>query len=219
MAAQHRNPEALAAELANQLNQGLAALGLTHSVAQQAQLVDYVLLLYKWNKAYNLTAVRDPVAMIQRHVLDSLSLGEQLHGERVLDIGSGGGLPGVPLAITQPQRQFTLLDSNGKKTRFLQQVVLELQLANVTVEQSRAEAYTPAAKFDTVTARAVAEPEVLFGLAANNIAVGGRLLVMVGPNQVWPEQALSQAWHWSRLALPNANEPAYRGVCLAERLS
>ncbi len=141
---------------AEQLAQGISELGLQLSKSQQAQLLAYLALLIKWNKAYNLTAVRNPDEMVSRHLLDSLSVVPAVAeaGDNWLDVGSGGGMPGIPLAIVFPQRRFTLLDSNGKKTRFLTQVKLELKLDNLDVVQSRVEAFTPTEKFDGICSRA-----------------------------------------------------------------
>ncbi|HTN30909.1 MAG TPA: 16S rRNA (guanine(527)-N(7))-methyltransferase RsmG [Pseudomonas sp.] len=141
---------------AEELRQGAAELGVTLDARQHEQLLAYLALLIKWNKAYNLTAVRNPDEMVSRHLLDSLSIVPCVAslGERWLDVGSGGGMPGVPLAILFPERQFTLLDSNGKKTRFLTQVKLELQLANLEVVHSRVEAFTPPLAFHGICSRA-----------------------------------------------------------------
>lgn len=116
----------------------------------------YLLLLHKWNKTYNLTAIRNIEEMLEKHLLDSLSIAAHVYGERFLDVGTGAGLPGIPLAILYPQKQFTLLDSNGKKTRFLQQVKTQLQLNNVTVENRRIEQFDPSQKFDAILSRAFA---------------------------------------------------------------
>jgi 16S rRNA (guanine527-N7)-methyltransferase len=139
-----------------ELTQGATLLGVELSEAQQAQLLAYLALLHKWNKAYNLTAVRDPAEMVSRHLLDSLSVAPHVQqgGARWLDVGSGGGMPGIPLAILFPERSFTLLDSNGKKTRFLTQVKLELKLTNVEVVHSRVEQFRPQQPFTGITSRA-----------------------------------------------------------------
>ncbi|MFI8482228.1 16S rRNA (guanine(527)-N(7))-methyltransferase RsmG [Pseudomonas sp. NPDC078700] len=144
--------EGHAAELA----QGAIELGVEVSAEQQAQLMAYLALLIKWNKAYNLTAVRNPDEMVSRHLLDSLSVAPYVHeaGDNWLDVGSGGGMPGIPLAILFPNKQFTLLDSNGKKTRFLTQVKLELKLANLQVIHSRVEGFTPEQPFSGISSRA-----------------------------------------------------------------
>lgn len=141
---------------ADELRQGAGKLGIDLSETQLQQLLDYLALLNKWNKAYNLTAVRDPAEMVSRHLLDSLSVVPQAEqgGARWLDVGSGGGMPGIPLAIMFPERNFTLLDSNGKKTRFLTQVKLELKLPNVEVVHSRVEQFSPAQPFTDITSRA-----------------------------------------------------------------
>ncbi|HBC02222.1 16S rRNA (guanine(527)-N(7))-methyltransferase RsmG [Stutzerimonas kunmingensis] len=146
---------------AAELVRGALALGVELSEGQQQQLLAYLALLIKWNKAYNLTAVRDPDEMVSRHLLDSLSVVSFVaeSGQTWLDVGSGGGMPGVPLAIMFPDRSFTLLDSNGKKTRFLTQVKLELKLANLEVVHSRVEQFQPAEAFDGITSRAFSSLE------------------------------------------------------------
>jgi 16S rRNA (guanine527-N7)-methyltransferase len=146
---------------AAELVRGTRELAIDLSDLQQQQLLAYLALLIKWNKAYNLTAVRDPDEMVSRHLLDSLSvLPFVAEGGRTwLDVGSGGGMPGVPLAIMFPERAFTVLDSNGKKTRFLTQVKLELKLANLEVVHSRVELFRPAVPFGGITSRAFSSLE------------------------------------------------------------
>src|SRR5690554_2944240 len=139
---------------AGQLTRGAKEMGVALSDGQAAQLLAYMALLNKWNKAYNLTAVRDPDEMVSRHLLDSLSILPFVSTGRWLDVGSGGGMPGVILAIMLPNNQFTLLDSNGKKTRFLTQVKLELGLDNMQVVNSRVEAFSPDQAFDGIVSRA-----------------------------------------------------------------
>ena len=141
---------------AAELARGAAQLGVQLTSAQQEQLLAYLALLIKWNKAYNLTAVRDPDEMVSRHLLDSLSIVEFVRaaGDNWLDVGSGGGMPGIPLAILFPERRFTTLDSNGKKTRFQTQVKLELKLANLEVVHSRVEEFRPAQPFAGIVSRA-----------------------------------------------------------------
>ena len=138
------------------LSQGARALGVELSAEQHEQLLAYLALLIKWNKAYNLTAVRNPDEMVSRHLLDSLSVVPFVaqYGDNWLDVGSGGGMPGIPLAILFPERRFTLLDSNGKKTRFLTQVKLELKLANLEVIHSRVEEFRPPVPFSGICSRA-----------------------------------------------------------------
>jgi 16S rRNA (guanine527-N7)-methyltransferase len=141
---------------AEELVHGAHELGIELTARQQELLLAYLALLIKWNKAYNLTAVRDPDEMVSRHLLDSLSVVPYVAeaGDNWLDVGSGGGMPGIPLAILFPERHFTLLDSNGKKTRFLTQVKLELRLSNMEVVHSRVEAFTPAQPFSGICSRA-----------------------------------------------------------------
>lgn len=141
---------------AQELIEGAQQLGVILTEQQQQQLLQYLGLLIKWNKAYNLTAVRNPDEMVSRHLLDSLSVVQYVeqYGNDWLDVGSGGGMPGVPLAIIFPERKFTLLDSNGKKTRFLTQVKLELKLDNLEVIHNRVEAFTPAGAFSGIISRA-----------------------------------------------------------------
>lgn len=134
----------------------LKAAGISLSDQQKEQLVAYVGLLDKWNKAYNLTSVRDPQQMLVRHILDSIVVAPHLQGERFIDVGTGPGLPGIPLAIVLPQAQFTLLDSLGKRVRFLRQVQHELGLSNITPVQSRVEAFPSEPPFDGVISRAFA---------------------------------------------------------------
>lgn len=137
-----------------ELVRGAEQMGLSLTEQQVELLLGYLGLLNKWNKAYNLTAVRNPDEMVSRHLLDSLSVLPFVTPGRWLDVGSGGGMPGVILAIMQPASEFTLLDSNGKKTRFLTQVRLELGLANLQVVNSRVEAFTPDQVFDGIVSRA-----------------------------------------------------------------
>lgn len=146
---------------AQELSTGARQLGVELSEAQHAQLLAYLALLIKWNKAYNLTAVRNPDEMVSRHLLDSLSVMPFIHSdtERWLDVGSGGGMPGIPLAILHPHKQVTVLDSNGKKTRFLTQVKLELKLDNLQVIHSRVEAFTPELPFNGIMSRAFSSME------------------------------------------------------------
>lgn len=162
------------------LTAGCAALGLTLSAMQEQQLLDYVALLEKWNKAYNLTAVRDPLEMISRHLLDSLAILPHIQGSSLLDVGTGAGLPGIPLAIIKPALQVALLDSNSKKTRFLQQAKAELGLESVTVVHGRVEQVDVEQQFDIVTARAFASMEDAVLLAGSHCKQDGYLLLMVG---------------------------------------
>lgn len=140
----------------NKLSRLLAEAGISLSDHQKNQLVAYVGMLDKWNKAYNLTSVRDPNEMLVRHILDSIIVAPHLKGTRFIDVGTGPGLPGIPLAIVRPESNFTLLDSLGKRIRFLRQVQHELKLDNVTPVQSRVEAFSGEPLFDGVISRAFA---------------------------------------------------------------
>lgn len=166
------------------LDQGLAQLGLTLDAAACQRLLDFIALLVKWNKTYNLTAIRDPQQMVPRHLLDSLAVSPWLHGQRVIDVGSGAGVPGIPLAIADaslnPQREYVLLDSNSKKTRFITQVTGELALTNVEVVTARAEEYHPPQVFDSVVTRAFAGVEKTLNQSRHLCAPDGRFLLMKG---------------------------------------
>jgi len=172
------------------LEQGLQALGIECPLEVRGRLLDYVRLLAKWNRVYNLTAVREPQEMVTRHLLDSLAVLphlRELQPQRVLDVGTGGGLPGIPLALLSPQTDFVLLDSNSKKTRFVQQAVVELGLRNVEVVHARAEQYHPQAPFDVVISRAFSSLREMAEKAGAYCGGEGVLLAMKG---AWPEQEL-----------------------------
>lgn len=140
----------------NKLSRLLDEAGISLSDHQQQQLVGYVNLLHKWNKAYNLTSVRDPNEMLIRHILDSIVVAPYLQGTRFIDVGTGPGLPGIPLSIVRPESHFTLLDSLGKRVRFLRQVQHELHLENIAPVQSRVEDFPAEPPFDGVICRAFA---------------------------------------------------------------
>lgn len=180
--------------LLEKLAQGLAALSLNLDGNVQRQLIDYLHLLVKWNRAFNLTAVRQPEQMVTRHLLDSLVIGPYLHGPRILDVGTGAGLPGIPLAAAYPDYHFTLLDSNGKKIRFVTQAVAELGLANVDVVQSRVEAYQPGSRFNTITARAYSSVEELLKQTSALLADAGQYLIMKGAYPLAEIEALPDGY-------------------------
>lgn len=140
----------------NKLSRLLVEAGISLSDQQQQQLVAYVEMLHKWNKAYNLTSVRDPNEMLVRHILDSIVVAPHLQGTRFIDVGTGPGLPGIPLSIVRPESHFTLLDSLGKRVRFLRQVQHELKLTNIEPVQSRVEDFPAEPPFDGVISRAFA---------------------------------------------------------------
>ncbi|HWU51975.1 MAG TPA: 16S rRNA (guanine(527)-N(7))-methyltransferase RsmG [Tahibacter sp.] len=164
--------------LRRRLDDGLAALDLGLSDAVRDRLIAYVELLARWNAAYNLTAVRDPGEMVARHLLDSLAIAPHVTGTTLADLGSGAGLPGIPLALVAPERQVTLVDSNGKKARFLREAVRALKLANVRVIEGRVQDVP--GQFDCVTARAFATLADMLGWAGGLLADGGSWLAMKG---------------------------------------
>ena len=180
------------------LSSGLKQLDLNCSLAVQAQLRDYVHLIDKWNRVYNLTSVRDPAEMVTRHLLDSLAVLPYLRGLRVLDVGTGAGLPGIPLAIVSaeinPEREFVLLDSNSKKTRFVQQAVAELNLTNVNVVHQRSEKYCPETLFDVVVSRAFASVTDMLKNSGQHCAKNGVILAMKGTNPAGELQDIPAAF-------------------------
>jgi len=172
-------------------------LGLELDDLQARKLLQHLDLLDEWNERMNLTAIRERPQQITKHVIDSLSVRPWLRGERVADVGSGAGFPGIPLAIVEPRRHFTLIESTGKKCRFLEHLRDALELANVTVVQSRAESYRPEERFDTVVARAVGPVSELVRVAGPLVAGGGRLLAMKGR---YPEEELAKKLNGWKLA-------------------
>ena len=166
---------------------GLEFLNLSLSDDKIERLLDFIKLIEKWNKAYNLTAIRDREDMVRLHLLDSLAIAPYIEGKRVIDIGTGAGLPGIPLAIYLPEIEFTLLDSNAKKTRFVQQAILELKLKNVSVCHNRVEQYHPEKSFDTVITRAFASLSDIVELTAHLLGKDGVLLAMKGQAPVIPK--------------------------------
>lgn len=169
---------------AEDLEQGSASLGLNLSSSTQKKLLDYLRLLQKWNKTYNLTAIRQAEQMVSHHLLDSLAVLPHLWPGRWLDVGCGAGLPGLVLAIAQPDWKFVLLDSNSKKTSFVQQAIIELELTNVSVTCCRVEEFPPKEKFDGIISRAFAETAGFVNLTRHLLAENGRWVAMKGtPDQ------------------------------------
>lgn len=168
---------------------GLDLMGLTPSKVQRGQLLDYLALLHKWNKVYNLTAVREPEKMLYQHLFDSLAVLPYVVKGRLLDVGSGPGLPGIPLAIVKPELQITLLDSNHKKTTFQRQACIELGLSNVSVECTRVDTFVPQQTFDAVISRAFSDLTEFVRLSVHLCREGGNLLAMKG---VYPHDELAQ---------------------------
>ncbi len=177
------------------LAEGARALGLSLNDAQCETLLDFLRRLQRWNKAYNLTAITAFDQMITHHLLDSLSVSRFLSSGIVLDVGSGAGFPGIPLAVCHPEMQFVLLDSVGKKVRFLQQATYHLKLANVTCEQARMESFKTAPCFDRIVCRALGEMPSIVKATRHLLNEGGKWLFMKG---VLPESELSE------LSLPYA---------------
>jgi 16S rRNA (guanine527-N7)-methyltransferase len=174
---------------AEQLEQGLAGLGIAFSASVQAKLLAYVALLYKWNKTYSLTALREQDKAVSHHLLDSLAILPFVPQGRLLDVGSGGGMPGIPLAIVRPDLHVTLLDSNSKKAAFLQQAAIELALPNISVHCGRVEQYHPASGFAAITSRAFAELADFVALSQQLLAANGRWLAMKG---LWPHEEIAR---------------------------
>lgn len=168
----------LPADVAASLEQGLAAMALPAALA--APLLEYLTLLDRWNKTYNLTAIRDPREMVTRHLLDSLAMAPFVSSGTLADLGTGPGLPGIPLAITHPGLQVTLVESNGKKCRFMREAVRKLGLANARVAEGRAEALDHPEGFDNLTARAMDTLDGIIRVGGHLLRPGGRLLAMKG---------------------------------------
>ena len=174
--------------LAADLAAGIAALGIVVPADAQQRLLDYLALIGKWNKAYNLTAVREPEKMLTHHLLDSLAVLPHVRGPRVLDVGTGAGLPGIPLALARPDWQFTLLDSNQKKTTFLRQAMIELKLGNVEVACARVETWSAPQLFNTVVSRAFSEISEFLVLAGKHCTKDGVMIAMKG---IYPRDELA----------------------------
>lgn len=169
---------------------GLRELNLNCSPQQFEKLLKYLELLQRWNKAFNLTAIRDPLQMVRLHLLDSLAINPYVQGlKSIIDVGTGPGLPGIPLAILNPEINFTLLDSNGKKTRFLFQAINELKLTNASEINHRAEAYKPNQLFDAVISRAFSAISDMLNQCDHLVSDQGCFLAMKGKK---PDSELSQ---------------------------
>jgi len=180
-------------ERAVALHRGLEQMGLSLTAAQQSRLLQYLDLLIKWNKAFNLSGVKDPDSMLPRHILDSLTLMPWMNGQHILDVGTGPGLPGIPLAIAFPDKQFSLLDSNGKKTRFVFQARLELQLDNVAVHNSRIELYRNEAPLDIIVSRAFSTLADLVSMSRHLLttAANGATTRIVAMKGLYPDEEIA----------------------------
>ena len=172
-----------------QLATGLQALGVSVDIGQQKKLLDFAELLARWGKVHNLTAIHRPQQVVTKHLLDALSVVSSLSGQTVLDVGTGAGLPGLPLAIVEPQRRFTLLDARQKRIAFVRHAAQTLTLTNVEVVESRVEDYQSPIKFDTLVARAVTDLASLVEMSHRHCHAGSRILAMKG-RQAGKELAL-----------------------------
>jgi 16S rRNA (guanine527-N7)-methyltransferase len=175
--------------LAAQLAEGVAGLGLALPPQVEPRLLDYLALLQKWNRTYNLTAVREPSKMVVHHLLDCLAVVPHVTARTILDVGSGAGLPGIPLALALPQANVTLLESNHKKAAFLQQAKIELKLDNVAVACERVETWQPRGSFEMVISRAFSDLAEFVTLAGRHVAPGGKLAAMKG---IYPHEEIAQ---------------------------
>ena len=193
-----------AADLVSRLCSGADGLGLSLESEQIDRLLGYLGLLDKWGQTYNLTAIRDRRSAVDRHLLDSLAVNAFLAGGRVLDVGTGAGLPGIPLAIVNPGMTFVLLDRSSKKIRFVRQAILSLGLKNAEAVAARVEDFAPEAPFDVVLARAFASLADIWGGAAPLLAAGGRVLAMKGQ---WPEAEIGRLGHAVNLRVHGVSVP------------
>ncbi len=165
---------------ADQLKRGLIALGLTLEHDIQQRLLDYIVLIDKWNRVHNLTAIREPEKMVSHHLLDSLAVAPHLHAKRLLDVGSGAGLPGIPLALANPDMFVTLLDSNHKKAAFLNQAMMELKLKNAEVCSERVESWKTQNGYDVIISRAFSDMSEFVRITRHLLVPGGTFAAMKG---------------------------------------
>jgi 16S rRNA (guanine527-N7)-methyltransferase len=183
------------AALSAVLGEGIAAMHLDVSPAQQDKLMDYLALMFKWNAVYNLTSLRDPMQMVTHHLLDSLAAVPAFAGaQNILDVGSGGGLPGIVLAIVRPDMKVSMIDTVHKKTAFLTQVRAELGLANVTVYTARVEQLQVSDKFDVITSRAFADLSDFVNWSSHLLADGGRYIALKGVAPKDEQERLPAEW-------------------------
>ena len=193
---------------AQQLAQGVSELGLALPAGAQDRLLAYLGLLQKWNRVYNLTSVREPHRMVSQHLLDCLAVAPHAAAETLLDVGSGAGLPGIPLALALPEARVTLLDANHKKAAFLRQAVTELKLGNAEVVCERVETWKPRSAHAVVISRALSDLAEFVSLAGRQVAAGGRLLAMKG---VHPYEEIAQLPHgWEVLQVIPLQIPGLR---------
>ena len=195
--------------IADSFASGLSQLNLSLEPAAQNKLLQFLKLLQKWNQHYNLTAITDLPKMVSHHLLDSLSIAPFIQGTKILDLGSGAGFPGIPLAVFFPQKQWTLLDSNGKKTRFLTQAKVELQLDNVEVVQARIGQWQTAQKFDAIVVRAVGSIHEIIAKTQHLLTGGGCWLFMKGDYEHEELETLQPPPIIHTLSVPEVLTPRY----------
>lgn len=176
-------------QIASLLQRAAAENKLVLTDAIQSQLTQYLELMLTWNRVFNLTSITDPKEMVYLHLIDSLLVAPHLHGNKMLDIGTGAGLPGIPLAILHPEQHWTLLDKNNKKTRFLTQAVATLGLKNVTVAHTRGEDFQPPHRFDSILSRAFGTLHLFTETTAHLLADDGLLIAMKGK---YPQDELNE---------------------------
>lgn len=175
--------------LANRLSESARALGVNLDANQETRLLDYLALIGKWNRTYNLTAIHEPERMLTHHLLDSLSILPMVASGPLLDVGSGAGLPGIPLAIARPDLQLTLLDASQKRCGFMQQAAIELRLNNIGVVHARSEAYRPDAQYPQIVSRAFSDLNEFVKVTRHLLADGGEWLAMKG---LFPDEEIAQ---------------------------
>lgn len=209
----------------SQLENGIRALGLDLESTQVAHMIQYLQLLQKWNKTYNLTAIRDPGRMVTHHLLDSLAIIPHLSARRLLDVGTGAGLPGIPLAIALPRMRVTMLDSNSKKTAFVQQAISELGLKNADVQSARIEDWRPPAHeppYDAITTRAYSDLQTTVQQIGHLLTGGVRLYAMKGQRPDGELRALPPACALEqlvRLKVPELDDARHLAILKMESVA
>ncbi len=205
-------------KIAAAIESGVDGLGQTLPDGAAQNIAGLLTELERWNRKVNLTAIRNPEAMVSRHILDSLAVRPLMEGGRVLDVGTGAGFPGLPLAIAEPDIEFSLLDSNGKKISFVRHAIGVLGLSNATAIKARAEDYAPAERFDTVIARALASVPRLLELAGHLIREEGVLLALKGKHPAEELEPIKEISGWkyvvTDVTVPGLESHARHVVCL-----
>ncbi len=199
------------------LQQGAESLGISLDDQQARLLLEYLDEMVRWNRAYNLTAVRDRDQMVPRHLLDSLAISPWIAGTELLDVGAGAGLPGIPLAIARPQLKVTLLDSNGKKVRFMRHVARTLRIENFDAVHERVESFEPGRTFAQLVARAFAPTQKLLQLVARLVAPGGQVVAMKGPSELEPSSPHDAFEFERRVDLDVPGQPKGRHLMIYRR--